>query len=84
MELQAGVPGVANAFRPLGGLAITCVARGLITLLATNLPIPAGIFFPVFLIGAIQGRYPPIYPSLGPYLSLSRPLSMACPRGDPR
>jgi H+/Cl- antiporter ClcA len=38
------------------GLLITLICRGLLTLLGTNLPVPAGIFMPVFLIGGYIGR----------------------------
>jgi H+/Cl- antiporter ClcA len=46
----AGVPALV-------GLLITFVTRSCITLLGFNLPIPAGIMVPVFLIGSILGRF---------------------------
>ena len=45
------------AIPPLVGLLISFFSRTFITILCFNLPIPAGIFVPVFLIGAILGRF---------------------------
>ena len=42
---------------PLVGLLISFFTRCCITLLGFNLPIPAGIFVPVFLLGGILGRF---------------------------
>lgn len=42
---------------PLVGLLISFFTRSCITILGFNLPIPAGIFVPVFLIGGILGRF---------------------------
>ena len=39
------------------GLLISIFFRSLLTLLGTNLPVPAGIFMPVFLIGGMFGRF---------------------------
>jgi hypothetical protein len=54
------VPGVSH----LGGLVISFLMRVSMTLLGTNIPIPAGIFMPVFLIGGIVGRFVGIIMSL--------------------
>jgi H+/Cl- antiporter ClcA len=42
---------------PLLGLVVSVISRCFLTLIATNLPIPAGIFVPNFLIGGIVGRF---------------------------
>ncbi len=39
------------------GLLLSFFTRALLTLLCTNIPIPAGIFMPVFLIGGLLGRF---------------------------
>lgn len=41
----------------LAGLFISVIVRTFLTLLGTNIPIPAGIFMPVFLIGGLWGRF---------------------------
>lgn len=46
-----------TSLHPLLALFISFVARSSITILGFNLPIPAGIFVPVFLIGSILGRF---------------------------
>lgn len=40
----------------IGGLIVSALVRTFLTLLGTNIPIPAGIFMPVFLIGGLWGR----------------------------
>jgi H+/Cl- antiporter ClcA len=42
---------------PLVGALVMAITRTFITMLGFNLPIPAGTFVPVFLIGAILGRF---------------------------
>jgi hypothetical protein len=42
---------------PLVGLLISFFARVFISVIAFNIPLPAGIFVPVFLMGAILGRF---------------------------
>jgi chloride channel 2 len=41
---------------PIMNLSITVVAKFLLTILALALPIPAGLFLPVFTLGAVMGR----------------------------
>jgi H+/Cl- antiporter ClcA len=45
----------------LGGLLIMTVVRIFLTLIASNILVPAGIFMPVFLIGGILGMYVYMY-----------------------
>jgi hypothetical protein len=49
--------GLGGHISHLGGLIISLIVRVILTLLGTNMPIPAGIFMPVFLIGGILGRF---------------------------
>ena len=42
---------------PLVGVLVMAITRTFITMLGFNLPIPAGTFVPVFLIGALLGRF---------------------------
>jgi H+/Cl- antiporter ClcA len=46
----------ARGMSPPLGLLISALSRAFLTLTATNLPIPAGIFVPNFLIGGLLGR----------------------------
>lgn len=42
---------------PIGGLFASFLIRTLLTLVCTNIAVPAGIFMPVFLIGGLFGRF---------------------------
>ena len=44
------------AGRPMEGLLLACGCRVLLTLIGTNILVPAGIFMPVTLIGGLLGR----------------------------
>lgn len=59
----------AIGLHPLLGLLISFFARSFITILGFNLPIPAGIFVPVFLIGGILGRFVGTAISLGGHMN---------------
>ena len=42
---------------PMGGLVLMLLTRVGLTLLGTNIVVPAGIFMPVHLIGGLLGRF---------------------------
>ena len=56
---QGAVTEMRQWFRgyPMGGLLLMLLCRVALTLLGTNIMVPAGIFMPVHLIGGILGRF---------------------------
>ena len=47
----------STGMQPMGGLIIMILVRVFLTLLGTNILVPAGIFMPVILMGGILGRF---------------------------
>jgi H+/Cl- antiporter ClcA len=47
----------STGMQPMGGLFIMILVRVFLTLLGTNILVPAGIFMPVILMGGILGRF---------------------------
>ena len=47
----------SSGLPPMGGLFIMLIVRVFLTLLGTNILVPAGIFMPVILMGGVLGRF---------------------------
>lgn len=58
---------------PLVGVLVMAITRSSITMLGFNLPIPAGTFVPVFLIGALLGRFVGLLVAMGSTLDVYMP-----------
>ena len=47
----------SSNLHPMGGLIVMLLVRVILTLLGTNILVPAGIFMPVILMGGVLGRF---------------------------
>lgn len=47
----------SSGLHPMSGLIIMLIVRVILTLLGTNILVPAGIFMPVILMGGVLGRF---------------------------